>query len=135
LDERRFRRDEEPPLPRRRGSEPPVHPGRQLLKLFRDFEQHCKAATTAQAAIRRHLQIHEELVPLWEDFQMRGGSTADDLVQWLVDDDWQRKDMLMRKGHLRLISSREPAVGKKRERVRLSRRRRYGDDDDPLDAA
>lgn len=111
--------DERIPLRRRREEDAPIHPGRQLLHLMRQLDGAREAVVSACGAIQRHLAEHEELKQMYADFQERGGGTAADMSAWLVDDDWRRKDMVLRNGNLRLISSRSPAVVRKVKRVRL----------------
>lgn len=123
---RTSRPDEEEQPPGRGGA---AHPGRGLMNLMRELEDARAAAALLEKGLQAYLASHEELHLLWEDFQKRGGSTSRDLALWLNDDAWRRKDMVLRKGNLRLISSRPPAVKRKPKRVRLR------DDDDPPEAA
>jgi len=110
-----------------------VHPGRQLLHLMRAQDAARRAVTAATHAIQEHLDHHEDLKEMYSDFVMRGGSTADEMSAWLVDDDWRRKDFVLRKKHLMLLEGRADTPKKKLlNRPRLRRRR---DDDEPRGAA
>ena len=128
-DEEDYRR----PLNRRRFDSEP-HPGRQLLHLMRALDEARRKSTAAANAIQEHLERHEDLKVMFADFTARGGSTAEDLSAWLVDDHWRRKDLVLRKKHLMLLEgSGEDAKKKKllNNRPRLRRRR----DDEPRGAA
>jgi hypothetical protein len=86
---------------------------------MQDYEAKQEAADQARVTIKQHLEQNPSLALLWDDFVKRGGSTSQDLRQWLSDDDWHRKDVILRKQHLRLVSSRPPAVKKQRKRESL----------------
>jgi hypothetical protein len=104
----------------RHGDDRPFrHPGNELLRLMQDWEDKVKVARDAQGKVKTHLEAHPDLALLWNDFENRGGSTSADLRQWLIDDDWHRKDVILRKQHLRLVSSRSLAVRKPRRRESL----------------
>jgi len=94
------------------------HPGRRLILLLKEVETAQELAKTKRQEIRQHIADNPALKPLWDDFQERGGSTAQELSAWLTNDDWLRKDQLLRWKHLRLVHTREPVVQRK-QRIKL----------------